>query len=288
MRMGLLKPVSVISRFFPIQTVGAKFASDTIFARQLSIFIISLVSVLMFSLHSISPVVAQTATTSSSDRVTNQTQDALNLPTLSDIERELKGGETHSYRITLTSGQFLHALVEQKGIDVVVGLLDPSGKQIALADSPNDQWGTEPILVVAEMAGEYRVQVTSPNSKAPGGRYEIKIVALRPASPIDNGHAMAEGFFEEGRKLRLQQTAASQRAAIERYKQAQALFASAGDTYRQAMTFLSIGITYARLNEFRTALDYFNNALLLARTAGDHKLEAATETFLGGMHDVLG
>jgi CHAT domain-containing protein/tetratricopeptide (TPR) repeat protein len=256
-------------------------ACDSIFAGHLSfIFIVSLVGVLPITQYSVLGAVAQTAT--------KESQDATNLPTLSNIERELKGGETHSYRVTLTSGQFLYALVEQKGIDVTVGLLDPTGKQIALADSPNDQWGTEPVLVVAQIAGDYRVQVSSPNSKAPTGRYEIKIIALRPASPIDDGHAQAERLFEEGRKLRTQQTAVSQRAAIEKYKQALPLFESAGDTYRQALTFLSIGITYARLNEFRSALDYFASAQSLARKAGDRKLEAATETFLGGMHDVLG
>lgn len=204
------------------------------------------------------------------------------------VEREIAGGQAHNYTITLQAGQFFYALVEQKGIDVAVGVLDPNGKQIALADSPNDQWGTEPVMVVAHIAGDYRVQVSSSNSKAPSGRYEIKIVALRPASPIDESHALAERLFEEGRNLRAQQTAVSQRAAIEKYKEALALFETAGDTYRHALTFLSIGITYARLNEFRTALDNFNSALSLARAAGDRKLEAATETFLGGMNDVLG
>jgi CHAT domain-containing protein len=287
MTVGLLQLVSTNSPLLPKRTVGAKFTLDTLSAGPLVGLTISLVSMLVFSLFSVSPTVAQTTITSS-NRVTKESQDATNLPALSDIERELKGGDSHSYRITLTSGQFLYALVEQKGIDVAVGLLDPTGKQIALADSPNDQWGTEPILVVAETTGEYRVQVTSPNSKAPAGRYEIKIVALRKASPVDDGHAIAEKLFEEGRKLRSQQTAVSQRAAIEKYKQALPLFAAAEDTYRQALTFLSMGIACARLNEFRTALDYFDSALSLARKSGDRKLEAATETFLGGMHDVLG
>jgi CHAT domain-containing protein/tetratricopeptide (TPR) repeat protein len=261
---------------------GARLASDWIFARPLSS--IFMVSMLLVSQYPIARLIAQTQINSSE---TKESQDT-SLATLAPVERELKGGETHSYRVTLASGQFLYALVEQKGIDIVVAVTDPTGKQIALADSPNDQWGTEPILVVADLAGDYRVEVSSPNKKAPIGRYEIKIIALRPATKIDAGHAMAEKLFEEGRKLRMQQTAASQRAAIEKYKEALPLFESAGDTYRHALTFLSIGITYARLNEFRVALDYFSNALSLARTAGDRKLEAATETFLGGMHDVLG
>jgi CHAT domain-containing protein/tetratricopeptide (TPR) repeat protein len=250
-------------------------------ARRLaSIFTLSLASLLALSLYPDARSIAQTTTTPS--------QDKTEVATLSPVERELKGGETHSYQVRLTSGQFLYALVEQKGIDVVIALYDPSGKQIAQADSPNDQWGTEPVLLVAEAAGDYRVQVSAPNSKAPAGKYEIRIISSRPATKVDEEHAMAQKLFEEGRKLRGQQTADSQRAAIQKYKEALPLFESAGDVYRQALTFLSIGITHARLNEFRVALEYFNSALELARKSGDRRLEAGTETFLGGMDDVLG
>src|SRR4029077_5691359 len=38
------------------------------------------------------------------------------------IERGLAGGEAHTYRVTLASGQYLKVVVEQKGIDVVVTL----------------------------------------------------------------------------------------------------------------------------------------------------------------------
>lgn len=41
------------------------------------------------------------------------------LPALSAVTRDLKGGETHSYRIGLRSGQFLHATVEQLDIDLI-------------------------------------------------------------------------------------------------------------------------------------------------------------------------
>src|SRR5262245_37576641 len=34
------------------------------------------------------------------------------------IERELAGGQTHSYLIALAAGQYLHVVVEQRGIDV--------------------------------------------------------------------------------------------------------------------------------------------------------------------------
>lgn len=210
------------------------------------------------------------------------------LPFLAPVDRELKGGETQGFRVSLTQGQFLYALVEQNGIDVVVSVFGPDGRAVAFADSPNDQWGPEPILLLADTAGYYRVEVGSPNSRAPTGRYQIKIIALREATPADRDHVRAQASFEAGRKLRSQQTAPSRRAAIEKYQEALTLFEAAGDTYRQALTLLSIGLTHAQLNEFRTAIPYFNQTLRLARTVGDRRLEAATETFLGGMDDVLG
>jgi len=75
------------------------------------------------------------------------------LGTLSDGEHDLKGGETHSFRVSLTSGQFLHALVEQINIDVTTAVFAPDGKQITESNSPNDRWGTEPILFVAPAPG---------------------------------------------------------------------------------------------------------------------------------------
>jgi CHAT domain-containing protein/tetratricopeptide (TPR) repeat protein len=215
-------------------------------------------------------------------------QDANDLPLLSPVERELKGGETHSYRVNLASGQFLYALVEQKGVDVEVALFAPDGHQLSVADSPNDLWGPEPVLLVAETPGDYRVEVRAPNSKAPAGRYEIKPFTVREATSADRVHVTAERLFDEGRKLRAGQTAAERRASIEKYEQALPLFGAAGDSYRQALTHLSIGFAYAQLSEYRSAVNYGNESLSLARALDEHRLEAAIETFLGAMHDALG
>src|SRR5687767_8068116 len=72
------------------------------------------------------------------------------LPVFSAQERELKEKETHSYRLALTSGQFFHALVEQKEIDLNLAVFGPDGLQISETDSPNDLWGTEVVLLLAD------------------------------------------------------------------------------------------------------------------------------------------
>ncbi|HLE63802.1 MAG TPA: tetratricopeptide repeat protein, partial [Pyrinomonadaceae bacterium] len=234
------------------------------------------------------PATAQTAAPTVPPLATNAQQSATPLQTFANGEHSLKAGETQSFSIQLAAGQFLHAVIEQKDIDVVVASYDPHGKQVGETDSPNDRWGSESILLVAETSGDYRVDVRSTNIRASAGRYEIKIMALREATPVDREHAAAELAFDEARKLRGQPTATAKRAAIEKYLSAVSLFKNAGDTYRQALSLLMIGSAYVQLNEYRRALPYFDETLGLARSLGDRRLEAGTETFLGGMRDILG
>lgn len=204
------------------------------------------------------------------------------------IEKELKGGETHSFRIHLEAGQFLYALVDQRGIDVVVAFVGPGGSPLLRVDSPNSNHGPEPLVTIVEISGDYKIDVSAPNKNSRPGRYEIKIVALRPATVADRTHVGAEKIFWEANKLRLQRTAASSRSAIETYKQALPFFQSAGDSYRQALTFQMIGALHAGLGEFQKALEYYEQALPLSRTNGDKYQQSSTLNGIGGAYDVLG
>jgi CHAT domain-containing protein/Tfp pilus assembly protein PilF len=101
------------------------------------------------------------------------------------IEREMKGGEEHAYEIRLEAGQFLNAVVEQRGIDVVVLVIGPDGKPLLEVDSPNGTEGPEPVRLVADAAGMYRLQVKSFDKEAPVGKYEVRINQLRAATEQD-------------------------------------------------------------------------------------------------------
>jgi CHAT domain-containing protein/tetratricopeptide (TPR) repeat protein len=215
-------------------------------------------------------------------------QTVKDLPALSAVTRELKGGETHSYRLTMSSGQFLHAVVEQLNMDVVTAVFAPDGKQLTESDSPNDDVGSEPIIFVAPAAGEYRIDIRSPNKDAAAGRYQIKIVALREASAIDKGHAAAQTLIDEATKLLAKGGAPATRVAIEKSQQAVPLFEAAGDTYPRALALFSIGISYYSLNDYRKALEYFDQASPLAAAVKDRRLEAGINNYAGGMLDLLG
>ncbi len=135
-----------------------------------------------------------------------QTKDVQVLELGRPIERELAGGQVHSYRITLAAGQFLDAVVEQKGIDVVLTLFDPEDKKLIEVDSPNGTTGPEPVTWVAASSGGYRLEVRSLEKNAKAARYEVKIVELRAATEQDKlimeSHrlrAEAMGLANEGK-----------------------------------------------------------------------------------------
>ena len=73
------------------------------------------------------------------------------------LEREIAGGQTHTYQITLTAGQFMHVVVEQKGIRVIVALVAPNGKQIAEAYPPRGEYGFASLSYEAAVSGDHQV-----------------------------------------------------------------------------------------------------------------------------------
>src|SRR5262245_25439535 len=89
------------------------------------------------------------------------------------IERDLAGGESHSYLITLVSGQLLEAFITQRQMDLTATLFGPDGRQVGQFDS---LWhGPEPVCYVADATGSYRLEVRTVNKTATRGSYQLKL-----------------------------------------------------------------------------------------------------------------
>lgn len=102
--------------------------------------------------------------------------------TQSLIEREMSGGQTHYYSVDLVNGQFLSLNIQQLGIDVVVGLVDPDGNKRIEINSPDLSYGTEPFYWIAEKSGNYKIIVKAAEASAKTAKYTIKIEDLRPST----------------------------------------------------------------------------------------------------------
>ena len=84
--------------------------------------------------------VAQTKAPTTVEAISQQVR---KLETGKKIERALRGGESHIYEIEIHAGQYLNAVIEQRGIDVVVRVIAPDGKHLVEIDSPNGDQGPE-------------------------------------------------------------------------------------------------------------------------------------------------
>lgn len=204
------------------------------------------------------------------------------------IERELAGGATHSYRVTLAAGQFCHATIDQRGIDVVVVLYGPDGAKMVEVDSPNYRNGQEPVSLVAEASGSYRLEVRSPEKSAPTGRYEVKLDEVRAATLRDKSRVSALKTWMEAKSLRNQRTAESLRKAIEKYEAALSVWQALGDGRMEAYLLHEMGWIYGDSGEYQKALDSYARARSIYKALGILRGEAAVLTNIGGIYDVLG
>jgi len=117
------------------------------------------------------------------------------------VERVLKGGEMHVYQVTAVAGQYLHAVVEQRGIDVLVTLYASDGKKMLEVDSPNGEQGPEPVEVITEVSGAYRLEVRALEAKVPEGAYRVTLMSLRAATREDRRRMAEEAELAEATKL---------------------------------------------------------------------------------------
>ncbi len=204
------------------------------------------------------------------------------------VERQLSGGQAQAYRLKLEAGQFLRAIVEQRGIDVLVKLFGPDGKQLLEVDSPNGTEGPEPISFIADLPGDYRIEVHSLDQKAASGKYDISVLELRAATDDDRKLAVAEKASAQAEELRAQGTLESLRKAIGKFEEAAPLFRALGRAAGEASALNGTGEIYYGFGEKQKALDYFNQSLALRRAIKDQSGEAIVLNNLGVTYQSLG
>ena len=108
------------------------------------------------------------------------------------VSRELSGGQRDCYRLRLDAGQYVKAIIDQQGIDVVEQISGPDGALILEFDYERRPQGREEASLVAESAGDYQLVVQSKQKGAGAGNYEIRIEELRAAT--DNDRALHEAY----------------------------------------------------------------------------------------------
>ena len=197
------------------------------------------------------------------------------------IEDTLKGGDTRAYRVALQTGDFVHVAADQKGIDVVLAISGPDGKDVGAMDSLNGSFGPENVSVVAAVAGTYRIEVRSFDKKAAPGQFDIRITELRPTKPGDDVRVSAEKTYAQGLQL-YQGDEAAAKSGIPVLQQALHDFQSIGDLHGQAASLYGLAAIHQRLGINDDAKKEFDDSIQLYEQDGSKREEAEVIESLAG------
>jgi CHAT domain-containing protein len=162
------------------------------------------------------------------------------------IEGDLSTGESHTYRLSLTTGDFIRITVEQKGIDVAATLVRPDGRDLVAVDASSNDFRPETIVAIADISGTYTIHGRPAPSAGPHGHYAIRVDELRAAAPPDDVRIEAERAFERGRTWMRTQPPGYREAlgelsrALDRYRQV-------GDHHGELKADLEVGVTQSAL-----------------------------------------
>lgn len=187
------------------------------------------------------------------------------------IASAMKANELHLYQVTLAANQYAHVVVEQKGIDVVISMRDPSGSVLFSRDSPNGKVGPEQISVKAQSAGTYQVGVCTGQTE-PAGTYEITLDGPRAPTATDEKRLEAEALQRAGgEEFRVNRNPTT---ALELYKQALNKWEELGDNQEQGYILCAIGEMHRFQRDFTNSMSNFDQALLRLQAANDKSGQA--------------
>ena len=126
------------------------------------------------------------------------------------VEREISGGQKHVYQVALTEGQYANVVVEQRGVDVVARLFAADGQLIADVGLGRTTQGSERVELVAEVAGNYKLEIAPSLPKAGAGTYAIQLSEVREATADEK--SLYEARKQHYESLRLNEAGKSDKA----------------------------------------------------------------------------
>ncbi len=194
------------------------------------------------------------------------------------VERQMVGGEVHSYLVEVKPGTRLLVTVEQRGIDVVVEALRPDGSGLIVVDGPTDSEGPESLLLPTDALGPIEIRVRSLSPGAAPGAYTLLLEDLESAPA---GRLEAERLMTEAATHNRKGGAEGKRLAATRYEEARILWHSLGDRRQEARCAFAVAEIHTALGQLQQALEHHQQALALFVELADEPGQAAAWRGMG-------
>ncbi len=182
-------------------------------------------------------------------------------PTQKLASHQLGAGAVHVYPLSLKAGERVEIIADQDGVDLQAALFDPAGQHLFTVDNPTGTKGPERLLWVAEIAGQYHIEISC-SKDSPSGIYRIWIKDEGPATAQDKTDASAERLFYQAAALQKQRAF---EPAQEAFQKAATLWGQEGNLDRQADALARLGGIYIGRFAWKEALESFDQARSLYR-----------------------
>ncbi|HSR53621.1 MAG TPA: CHAT domain-containing protein [Acidobacteriota bacterium] len=193
------------------------------------------------------------------------------------FQNALAGQQSHVYPVELGSGTYLHVRVQQQGIDVVLRLSDPQERILIEADSPTGAGGDEELHYLAQNKGTYQLAIIPFQASAPPGRYQGRVLALRPAQ--DRDHAVMA--VDQAKRVRQSGGDESEREALQHYGRALKIWQDLGDLEEASAVVWEMGRMALDLGDAEQSVKWLRQALDGYQQVGDRSRQAQVHNDLG-------
>ena len=206
-------------------------------------------------------------------------QESQTLESRKPVEREIAGGQSHTYQISLAAGQFARFRLEQRAIDATLILTAPDGKP--LAEMNLTRAGDEESLSLeAAVNGDYRVTVRVGGLATLRGTYRLEAVVQAAATTRDKQRIATESLMIESEKLTPQGGKAAPKI-IENMQQALRIWREQNEPSWEAWSLLRIGYAHSDMSQQEKAIEYLGRGLDLYQAAKNRSGEAEAILRLG-------
>ncbi|HZM86963.1 MAG TPA: CHAT domain-containing protein [Blastocatellia bacterium] len=235
------------------------------------------------------------------------------------VEREIAGGESHTYKVSLTQGQFARFRLDQRAIDAALILTAPDGKPMVEMNLTR-AGDEESLSLEAALSGDYGLTVRVGGLATLRGTYRLEAVVKAAATTRDKQRIAAESLMIESEKLvpeggkaapkiidNMQQALriwreqnepswegwslsrigyaysdmSQQEKAIEYLGQGLSVFQAAKNRSGEGESLLRLGVVYIRLTQYEKAFDQLQRALVINREIKSRAGEGRTLVMMG-------
>jgi CHAT domain-containing protein len=177
----------------------------------------------------------------------------------STVYGDLAGNQCTFYRFELPAKSYAHAVIDQRGIDLTVAILDlEEGKTVSISDvdRPTGSQGPESISWITVTQGTYFLRIGALQPDAPKGSYTVRLDRSRAPVDGDETRIKAEKAITVAEKLRASADNENLEDGVRRTRFEDAVkgFSDAlnkwqalKEPYEQAVALYGLGMSYSGL-----------------------------------------